>query len=53
MYFRVVEESFKDHTNHTKSFTHEDYASDTELSKEYWKIEQMCLPRLHVPPAGA
>ena len=39
MYFRVVEESFKDHTNHTKSFTHEDYASDTELSKEYWKIE--------------
>ena len=26
--------------NHTKSFTHEDYTNDTELSKEYWEIER-------------
>ena len=25
--------------NHTKSFTHEDYANDKELSKEYWEIK--------------
>ena len=37
VYFGVVEKSFRDHT---KSFTHEDYANDTELSKEYWKIKR-------------
>ena len=26
--------------NHTKSFTHEDYANDRELSKEYWEIKR-------------
>ena len=26
--------------NHTKSFTHEDYANDTDLSKEYWEIKR-------------
>ena len=26
--------------NHTKSFTHEDYANDTELSKEDWDIKR-------------
>ena len=26
--------------NHTKSFTHEDYANDTEFSKEYWEIKR-------------
>ena len=25
--------------NHTKFFTHEDYANDTEFSKEYWEIK--------------
>ena len=41
VYFGVAEKSSKDDftnhqiTNHTKSFTHEDYANDTELSKEY------------------
>ena len=32
IYFGVAEKLFKDLT---KSFTHEDYANDTELSKEY------------------
>ena len=36
VYFGVAEKSFKDRFyNHTKSFTHEDYANDTELSKGY------------------
>ena len=26
--------------NHTKSFTHEYYTNDTELSKEYWEIKK-------------
>ena len=26
--------------NHTKSLTHEDYANDTEFSKEYWEIKR-------------
>ena len=26
--------------NKTKSFTHEDYANDTEFSKEYWEIKR-------------
>ena len=34
VYFRLAEQSFKDKI-HIKSFTHEDYANDTELSKEY------------------
>ena len=34
-------ESFKDRFyNHTKSFSHEHYANDTELSKEYWDIKR-------------
>ena len=41
VYFGVAEKSFKDRFyNHTKSFTHEDYANDTELSKEYWDIKR-------------
>ena len=36
VYFGVTEKSF----NHTKSFTHEDYANDTEFSKEYWEIKR-------------
>ena len=37
----VAEKSFKDRFyNHTKSFTHEDYFYDTELSREYWDIER-------------
>ena len=39
IYFEVAEKSFKD-LNHTKSFTHEDWANDTEVSKEYWKIKR-------------
>ena len=39
--FGVAEKSFKDRFyNHAKSFTHEDYANDTELSKEYWDIKR-------------
>ena len=26
--------------NHTKPFTHEDYANDIEFSKEYWEIKR-------------
>ena len=41
VYFGVAEKSFKDRFyNHTKSFTHEDYTNDTELSKEYWNIKR-------------
>ena len=41
VYFGVAEKSFKDRFyNHTKSFTHEDYTNDTELSKEYWDIKR-------------
>ena len=41
VYFGVAEKAFKDRFyNHTKSFTHEDYANDTELSKEYWDIKR-------------
>ena len=41
VYFGVAEKSFKDRFyNHTKSFTHEDYANDTKLSKEYWYIKR-------------
>ena len=41
VYFGVAEKSFKDRFyNHTKSFTYEDYANDTELSKEYWDIKR-------------
>ena len=41
VYFEVVEKLVKDRFyNHTKSFTHEDYANDTELSKEYWEIKR-------------
>ena len=29
--------------NHTKSFIHEDYANDTEKSKEYWKLKGITL----------
>ena len=36
VYFGVAEKSF----NRTKSFTHEDYANGTELSKEYWEIKR-------------
>ena len=39
--FGVAEKSFKDRFyNQAKSFTHEDYANDTELSKEYWDIKR-------------
>ena len=41
VYFGVAEKSFKDRFyNQTKSFTHEDYTNDTELSKEYWDIKR-------------
>ena len=41
VYFGVAEKSFKGRFySHTKSFTHEDYANDTELSKEYWDIKR-------------
>ena len=41
VYFGVAEKSFKVRfCNHTKSLTHEDYANDTELSKEYWDIKR-------------
>ena len=41
VYFGVAEVSFKNRFyNHTKSFTHEDYANDTKLSKEYWEIKR-------------
>ena len=41
IYFGVAEKSFKDRFyNQTKSFTHEDYTNDTELSKEYWDIKR-------------
>ena len=41
VYFGVAEKSFKDiFYNHTKSFTHANYANDTELSKEYWDIKR-------------
>ena len=41
VYFGVAENSFKGRFyNHTKSFTHEDYANNTELSKEYLEIER-------------
>ena len=41
VYLVVPEKSFKERFyNDTKSFTHEDYANDTELSKEYWEIKR-------------
>ena len=41
VYFGVAEKSFRDRFyNHTKSFTHEEYVNDTELSKEYWEIKR-------------
>ena len=41
VYFGVAEKSFKDRFyNHTKSFAHEEYANDTELSNEYWEIKR-------------
>ena len=41
VYFGVAEKSFKHRFyNHTKSFTHEDYANDTKLSKKYWDIKR-------------
>ena len=41
VYFGVAEKSFKGRLyNHTKSFTHEDYANDTELFKEYCDIKR-------------
>ena len=41
VFFRVAEKLFRDRFyNHTKSFTHEDYANDTELLKEYWDIKR-------------
>ena len=41
VYFGVAEKSFKDRFyNQAKSFTHEDYTNDTELSKEYWDIKR-------------
>ena len=46
VYLGVAEKSLKDKVvkvvkvyNHTKSFSHEDYANDIELSKEYWEIK--------------
>ena len=40
-YFGAEEKSFRDRFyNHTKSFTHGDYANETELSKEYWDIKR-------------
>ena len=38
VYFVFAENSLKD--NPTKSFTHEDYANDTELSKEYREVKR-------------
>ena len=29
--------------NHTKSFTHQDYANDIELSKECWNLKRSSL----------
>ena len=44
VYFGVAEKSFKDRFyNHTKSFAHEAYANDTELSKEYWDITYILI----------
>ena len=41
VYFGVTENSFKDRFyNHTKSFIHDDYARNTEFSKEYWEIKR-------------
>ena len=41
VYFGVAKESFRDRFyNHTRSFTHEDYANDAELAKEYWEIKR-------------
>ena len=41
VYFGVAEKSFKDRFySHTKSFAHEEYANDTELSNEYWEIKR-------------
>ena len=41
VYFGVAENLPKDRfCNHTKSFTHEDYANYTEFSKEYWEIKR-------------
>ena len=38
---RVSETTFKVcYSNHKKSFTNKRHKSDTELSKEYWKVKQ-------------
>ena len=40
IYFGIAETSFKQRfNNHTKSFNNQIYESNTELSKEYWKIK--------------
>ena len=44
LYSGVAEKLFKDRFyNHTKSFTREDYANDTELSKQYWDFKKSNL----------
>ena len=41
IYIGTAETDFKHRfSNHTKSFNHEHYENDTELSKEYWSIKR-------------
>ena len=41
VYFGVAEKSFKNRFyNHTTSFSHQDYANDTEFSTEYCEIKK-------------
>ena len=40
--YGISEGSFKQrHGNHKKSFNHEKHRTFTELSKEYWKLEEL------------
>ena len=40
-YLGICESSFKlRYANHKKSFSHEKYKHETELSKEYWRLKE-------------
>ena len=42
VYYRTSEGTFKQrYGNHKKSFNHEKHKTDTELSKEYWRLKDL------------
>ena len=41
IYYGTSEGTFKRYGNYNKSFNHEKHRTDTELSKEYWRLEEL------------